>query len=506
MMDIAVDKFLAGLRDVGHRAGLPRFWRWWMAELAPLVPAAPRSEIQRRRTRPVLEFGEGEAILWRPELVGTTTRLAELARVTLSGDAAIVAEAGRAAIAALRSWNGGGPSARPRIAVALAPRQVLRKELVLPAAVEENLHRTLAYDLDRHTPFRPEQLYFDASVVGRDVAKRTIRVQWAAALRNVVDAARKQAEEWGATVVAVVPGPASIGRLRLNLLPENERPRPMLWRRWQVWVPAALVAVCALAVVFVPLVQKREYTIALMRQTGEAKGQAEVVDALRREFERQQSDYNYVLSKKYSWPGTVQILDDVTKVLPDDTWITQFEMKTTTKAKEVQREVFLRGESANAGKLISLLEDSRLVDQVVLRSPTTKLQPGPGEVFDLGGVLRALAPPSAVEASASAPMPALTEASATAGSASTVPPGTTAAPAPASAPPLVAPAAPAPGSAAPPATAVSSAPAPAAPPNAAASAVPASGAAPSSPAAAKPPGNAGAVNPGMAAGAASGSK
>src|SRR5215471_3650262 len=396
-MELALDKLRARIRDAAYRAGLPRFLRWWTSELAPLVPAAPRSEIQRRRTRPILEFAEGQAILWRPELADDAIRLAEVARIPLSGDAAQVASAGRAAISELAS-AAKGMSGPPRIAVALAPRQVLRKEIVLPAAVEENLHRTLAYDLDRHTPFRPEQLYFDATVVARDLAKRTIRVQWVAALRNVVDASRKQAEDWGASVVAVVPGPAAVGRPRLNLLPESERPPLMLWRRWQVWAPVALVAVIALAVVLVPLVQKREYTIALMRQTGEAKDQAETADALRRDFERQQNDYNYVLAKKYSWPGTVQILDNVTRVLPDDTWITQFEMKTTTKGKDVQREVFLRGESANGGKLISVLEDSRLVDQVVLRSPTTKLQPGPGEVFDLGGVLRGLTPPQPSDA------------------------------------------------------------------------------------------------------------
>ena len=79
---------------------------------------------------------------------------------------------------------------------------------------------------------------------------------------------------------------------------------------------------------------------------------------MRREFERLQADYNYALARKYTYPGTVQIIDDVTRVLPDDTWLTQLEMKTTVKGKDTQRELFLRGESANGGKLISLLEDS----------------------------------------------------------------------------------------------------------------------------------------------------
>src|SRR5450631_1048718 len=148
----------AWLRDTAYRAGLPRFWRWWTAELAPLMPAAPRSAIQRRRMRPILEFGDGEVVLWQPEIAGGAFQMLRAATISLAGDAAATAAAGRAALAALASAGQSG-SLAPRVAVALPARQILRKELVLPAAVEQNLRQTLAYDLDRHTPFRADQVY-----------------------------------------------------------------------------------------------------------------------------------------------------------------------------------------------------------------------------------------------------------------------------------------------------------------------------------------------------------
>jgi general secretion pathway protein L len=278
--------------------------------------------------------------------------------------------------------------------------------MTLPMAVEENLTRTLAYDLDRHTPFRADQVYFDAAVIGRDQVRKTLRVDWVAALRSVVDGARRTAEEWGAAVVAVVPGPASPTPPRVNLLPPEARARRMRWRQWQVWLPTALVALGALAVVVVPLIQKRDYAITLLRETEQARAQAELADGVRREFERLQSDYNDVLARKYAYPSAVQIVDDVTRALPDDTWITQLEIKTTTKGKDVQRDLFLRGESANGSKLISLLEDTHRFEQAGLRSPTTKLQPGPGEVFDLGAQVKtAVVPASQTLSSADAPPP-----------------------------------------------------------------------------------------------------
>jgi general secretion pathway protein L len=388
-------------REVASGIGLPRFWRWWMAELAPVVPAASRSALKRWRMRPVIEFGEREAVFWRPEIVKGEIELAALAKAPLSGDPGDVAAVGRAAMASISAdAHGQGAGRPPRIIVALPPRQVMRKKMVLPAAVEENLEQALSYDLDRHTPFRPDQLYFDAAIVARDPARKTITVDWAAALKTIVDGARRQAEAWGASVQAVVPGPASTLAPQLNFIPGGERPRGASLRRWQVWVPLVVVAAIALATVLVPLVQKREYAIALNKQAEEARVQALAADAVRTQLERLQGEYNYVLTKKYAYPSTVQLLDGVTRVLPDDTWVTQLEMRTSLHGKDTQRDLVLRGESANAGKLIGLLEDSKLVEQAALRSSTTKIQPGPGEIFDLGAQVKKLPPPAPVPLSA----------------------------------------------------------------------------------------------------------
>ena len=409
------------LRDSANRAGLPRFWRWWMSELAPLLPGASRAAFQRRFARPVIQLTEDEAAFWRPEISSSAARLAVAETVSLAGETAAVLTAGKAAMARLAANTSAG-IAVPKVIVALGPRQVLRKELTLPAALEENLVQALAYELDRHTPFRAEQLYFDATVIGRDAAKKTLRVDWAAALRTVVDSATRRIEEWGAIPIAVVPGPPTTSSTRLNLLPNGARPRPLHWRRWQVWAPIALVALLVAATVFVPLVQKRQYAIALAALSAEAGQQAEVADKLRQQLERMQSDYNFILAKKYAYPSAVHVLDEITKVLPDDTWLTQFEIKSGGRGKDAQRDVYLRGESANAGKLIALLEDSKLVEGVTPRSPTTKIQGSSGEIFDLGARLRAASPPASVALNMDAPpvasAPGTSAASATASPAS----------------------------------------------------------------------------------------
>ena len=393
LMDKASPRFRQTLRDSAQKLGLPAFWRWWAGQLAPLVPAAPRTAVQRRRLRPVLAFGADAAVLREPRVENGVLAFVETARIPLAGDPAAVAQAGRAAIDGLARIAYGGATSAPRVVVTLPPAKVLRKQLTFPAAVEENLRQVLAYDLDRHTPFRPEDLYFDAVIVERDSARKEIRIDWAAALKATVDQARRQAEGWGARVVAVSPeqpdggGPAR-APTKLNLLPPAERPERASWRRWQVWLPAAVLAALALVVVALPIWQKRDYVIALSGVTEEARRRAAASDDLRQQLEQLTADYNYVLGKKYAFPSATQLLDDVSRLLPDDTWLTQLEVKSTPKGKEPHRELLLRGESANAGRLVSLLEESKLFEQAAPRSPTTKIQPPPGEIFDLGAELK----------------------------------------------------------------------------------------------------------------------
>ncbi|MET0682583.1 MAG: hypothetical protein ABWZ29_04490 [Casimicrobiaceae bacterium] len=384
-----------------RRIGLTSFWRWWAGELAPLVPRRLLNAIGRIRMRPVLEWGESDAVLWVPEVADGRLTYKEAALISLSGEQD--AAAGRAAIDALLAYAGAGGTNPPQIVVALPPNQILRKTISLPAAVEDNLAQVLAYDLDRHTPFKPDEMCFDARIVGRDIARKELRVDWAAALKSVVEQARRRAESWGAAVVAVTPdlpsgGPPE-GRA-LNLSPEGERPEA-LSRRWQIWAPIALIVAGLIFATALPLWQKRGYAIALMQLANQGRAQADASSALREQLDRLTGDYNFALSKKYAFPSALQSVEDVTKLLPDDTWLTQFEMKSSVKGKESKREIMVRGESANAGRLVSLFEESKLFGETAPRSPTTKIQPGPGEIFDLGAQLKPLPPPPVQLAAAS---------------------------------------------------------------------------------------------------------
>jgi general secretion pathway protein L len=265
--ELTLPSYGARFRDMARRTGLADFWQWWRGELAALVPAAPRTAIARRRMRPVLVFAGDRATVWRATVEAGVPVMQPVREIPLADDTD-----GRAAIASLATTG-----RAPRVVVSLNPQDCLRKRLTLPAALEENLVQALAYDLDRHTPFKAEELYFAATVVERNPARGTIVADLAAARRTSVDPALRHIAAWGAEVVAIVPEPpANASQSRLNLLPQEMRKSRPLFRRFDVWIPLLVVGALALAAAVIPVWQKRHHVQQLSAQADEARTRAAV--------------------------------------------------------------------------------------------------------------------------------------------------------------------------------------------------------------------------------------
>ncbi|MDR2016863.1 MAG: pilus assembly protein PilM, partial [Burkholderiales bacterium] len=357
------------------------FWRWWCNELVQLLPMTVRARLQHRRLLPVMAYSETQWELWVPSLEnGRVTRVKQ----------AVFDISGEPETRMLQVWEAVSRLASP-VALSLPASLVLRRTLVLPAALEENLKQALAYDLDRHTPFRGDELYFDAQVVGRDSARGEIQVALAAVQRTHADRIMAQLREVGAEIVALLANPPENIESKLNLLPTESRPSWQPWQRWTVIVGAVLIMLLLAAAITLPIWQKRAYAIKLRQQTDMTHIQAMEVERLRSELDRLVADYDFVPERKGAYPSTVHVLDEITKVLPDDTWLTQMELKNTVGGKDERHEVFLRGESANASRLVTLLEESGLVAQAAPRSPITAISGG-GEMFDIGAKIKHLQP------------------------------------------------------------------------------------------------------------------
>src|SRR5262249_49606045 len=117
------------------------------------------------------------------------------------------------------------------------------------------------------------------------------------------------------------------------------------------------VALLFLAALAYPVHNKREAVKAMLPVVEKARADAQATDTVLRDLERQAADYNFILARKYAWYPTAQYVEDLSRLLPDSTWLQQLDIKTTGKTKEV----VITGETASASKLIELLESSKLL-------------------------------------------------------------------------------------------------------------------------------------------------
>ena len=365
----------------GWRQQVSTFWRWWSGELARMVP----------------------------ERFAALGGAARVPRVAFEGDDLVLAEPGRPSSADTRVSTAQDPQRARSMALALLERAgetrgrarlVLRegdalvRRTTMPAATEENLAQVLAFEMDRLTPFRSDEVYFDYRVVGRDPGAGTIGVLLAVARREVVDRDAARLRSLGITVEGILPR-QEIAQASgaLNLMPAEQRGERETPRERALKLGLAAVAgLLLLAVLFYPPWTKRRAIIALHPVEARAQGEAQAASRLAQELERLVADYNFLLAKKHGAPPALAYIEEVSRLLPDNTWVQQLELKPSGKTRELQ----LTGETASSSKLIEILEQSTLLRNAAARGTETRGSQPNTVRFMIAAEARPRQPPDAV--------------------------------------------------------------------------------------------------------------
>jgi general secretion pathway protein L len=361
---------MAATPDFGTARGKPdlrqklaTFWRWWTTEISRLLPEQ-LSLLRAGAGAPLLAVEGDEVLLLDQQGAAPPDR-----RVL----AAALDEARRKS--AVRSLLERAGETRGRARVALGREEALVRRVTLPAATEENLSQVLAFEMDRLSPFRAEEVYFDHRVVSRDATAGQIVVELAMARRDLVDARVQQLRAMDVSVQGVsLRDDAARGAEAFDLLPSEQRGARETRRERLVrfGLIGAVVALFLLSLVL-PVWKKRQEVLAQHPQVAKAKQEAESTDAIVRELEKQAADYNFLLAKKYANYPAAAYLEEITRLMPDNTWIQQMDLKTAGKVREIQ----LTGETPSSSKLIELFEQSKVLQNAAPRGTVTR-GAGPG--------------------------------------------------------------------------------------------------------------------------------
>jgi len=354
---------------------LPNFINWWLCELSFLLPGGIRQLFNRHQSTILTAF-ENNAVVFDRIQVGQYKRLGVFPLLTPDGATATAQES--AVQKALKTAS----QQTPKIALDLPSNQILRRTITFPSATEENLQQVVQYEMERRTPFKPDEVYFTASVTGRSPETQEIEVALAVVPRATVDEAVEQMANLGLRperVGASAPGLSAAEGV--NFLPsDGTRKTP----RWGVAGTGALglvTAVLLIAAILLPLEIKRERAAQLSADVVALRKNAVAASRLTDEIEALRVRNQFIQTQRNSAQPAVKVLDDLTRLLPDDAWVFQLRLQ--------KGQVSAQGYTTAVSALVERIESDPRFRNVAVQSRVTR-DPKTGMerfhlTFDLAG-------------------------------------------------------------------------------------------------------------------------
>jgi general secretion pathway protein L len=326
---------------------LRSFWRWWSGELTELLPENLQKAIMLRQQKLYVETEPDTLLL----SLGNHAAQREVLRLSLDASDAEDADIPRDV----------------QQTIFLVPDdKVLAKRISLPAAAEENLREVLGFEMDLHTPFEAAEVYYDYTVVGRDSARQQLTVDLVYAPRDAVDALVDGAASLGIRTDVVTCRRRDNANLQpVNLLPQEKR----RGRRFDVrnlnLALTALLAILLVAAITIPIVQKNRAIAEVEAQVQAAAAEAREGAALRQDLEKMAAASQFLVEKKASDVMIVEVIDEISRILPDHTWIARLDVSGT--------ELQIQGQSSASSSLIKIIESSPWFENARFASPVVQI-------------------------------------------------------------------------------------------------------------------------------------
>ncbi|MEJ2385213.1 MAG: PilN domain-containing protein [Xanthomonadales bacterium] len=362
-MASAIQEKIQQLKSRVQTGPVGQFFAWWIEELRLALPEPWQRKLQHAMRRVALQYRDGALVL----LADENRRLTDLDDLPASLDTRVQRQQAEDLLE--RNDLDEAPCF-----LLLDSERFLVREVSLPMAAETNLRQVLTFEMDRQTPFRASAVYFDWKVLERGAAGGQLRLQLFVIPRGEVDAAVREIEARGFRLsgIDVREGDSSLG---LNLLPPEQRHK-VINRKARANLALAGVVVVLLGLAMTMSLYLRAHQVAELEDAiAGVRGEANQVARIRSQIENATEAAGFLAMRRAESPLAVELLADITRILPDDTYLTRLVIGKTN--------VQLQGQSENAQQLIELVNDSDYMEAAAFRG-STRLDARTGlEIFEI---------------------------------------------------------------------------------------------------------------------------
>lgn len=339
------------------------FFRWWIEELRLAMPASWQQKLQHAMRRVTVLLGDERLTVG----VDENRTLKTLDTFSTSQDTALAKEQLEQLL--LKNELVDAPQY-----LLLHQDFVLNRELKLPLAADSNLAQVLTFEMDRQTPFKASDVYFDWKVLERGGESGQLRLELFVAPKISVDAMVNTAVNQGyqLTGVDIVDGDQTLG---VNLLPAAQRVKR---RNPKTRLSLALggLAIVLLVLVMSQSLYLREHQVLELEEaiTG-VQGEARQVMQIKKQIVDTSEAAGFLARSRAATPLAIEVLADVTRLLPDDTYLDRLVIANSS--------VQMQGKSQNAQQLIERVNQSPILNDAAFRG-STRLDARSGlEIFEV---------------------------------------------------------------------------------------------------------------------------
>lgn len=323
---------------------------WWLQGLSLLVPASLKNLLNTVKKRILIQLLDDQlSVIWPNQKKGNTESdrysiLLDNERNKFTRDIARFSKD------------------KHDIVLCIPANKGLRNNIKLPFNAESDLTSIVEFEIERQTPFTRDQVYSGYQIVDKNKTANTLNVELNVIPKKQVDPQLSELLKIGVRpqIVELLNGQPESG---INVLPgsiNNGEHKSTRRLNKLLLVLAIILSGMAITIPFKNLTTAIKQTEAKIEQ---AKTGALEVNKLRSKWDKVQEKQKIVNTKIEGYRSATMLLDELTKLTPDDTWFSRLHLTGES--------IKLQGESSAATALISIIEGSEHFSGTRFQSPVT---------------------------------------------------------------------------------------------------------------------------------------
>ncbi|MDH4019120.1 MAG: PilN domain-containing protein [Xanthomonadales bacterium] len=362
-MAIALNNTIQNFRYRLTSGPVGQFFDWWMEELRNAMPSELRTRMQYARRKLLMQISDSELVF----SIDNADSIQSLESLSINQDAQIQTQQVRD----LLHRHELGEVHRDLL---LSQEIVLHTDVLMPLAAEANLRQALAYEMDRHTPFSADEVFFTWRNLTRNRDAGQLHFDLYVTPRETVESKIEQLKRLGLAPTGVDVATPD-GPMGINLLPEALRYH-IVNKQVRLNLVIAAVAVFLMILVMAQSLWLREHQLEVIDEAIEnVRAEAMAVQQIRQQIDDATEAAGFLQNRKIENGYKLEMLAELTRILPDNTYLDRLSMNEGTTQ--------MQGKSGNAQSLIELINNSPQFENASFRGPTRLDNRSGKEIFDL---------------------------------------------------------------------------------------------------------------------------